>query len=385
MKDTMEKKRIHIHQNNDETVLYQNKEKQHKKHFSWSVVLFFCWFGLFFISIFTHFNYDEWNFSISYFVSHISINIQNFYHFILHDSFYQSIDIVMYQLIAVAFTGAALAACGTIFQGSLKNVLAAPSTMGTMAGGRLGCIVYILFFSSSIYNQSFSIGQYLQQIIIFIGCLLGTVFILGVSNLLGQGQLSSSRMILSGMIFSAFVSNITMLVQYYLLLNDPTGGAIEMIQFIMMGNFNSIASLQDLLLMVIPLLILIIILIVLKDRLNVLSLGEDEALSLGLNVYFYRNLIIIIGSLLTAIVVSFVGGIGFIGYMVPLITRKLVGIDMKKLLPSSIMVGAIYLTVVYDIAYFFKISDSLNLVTSAIGTIIMVYTLFKRGDRHENI
>lgn len=391
MKDNQKSKRIHIHQNNGEMNLYQKNEKRYEKDFSLPLILFFIWFGLFFCSIFVHVYYDRWDFTIAYFVDHISTNIENFYHFILHDSLDKGMNIIVYQLIAVAFTGAALSACGSIFQGSMRNVLASPSTMGTMAGGRLGCIIFVLFCGSSVsvYNNAFSISmlfqKYLQQIMVFGGCLLGTVFILLISNLFGKGKLSSSKMLLSGMIFSAFVSNIVMIVQYYLLLNDPTGTIVESIQYMMMGSFNAILSLESLLIMIIPLSICLILLLLIKDKINILSLGEEEALSLGLNVYFYRNLIVIVGSILTAIVVSFVGGIGFIGYMVPMITRKLVGPDMKKILPTSMLIGAIYLTVVYDIAYFLQLADSMNLVTSAIGTIVMVYTLIKKGDHHEII
>lgn len=373
-------KRIHIRQNDNEISQFQKNNKKHEKSFSWPFVLFFIWLGLFFLSIIAHVYYYRWDFTVAYFVNQISQNITNLYHFILHDAPNSGMNVTVYRLIAVAFTGAALAACGTIFQGSMRNVLASPSTMGTMAGGRLGCIVYVLFSGSlmSLIGNSM-IQRYLQQILIFAGCLIGTVFILLISNLFGKGKLSSSKMIISGMIFSGFVSNITMVVQYYLLISDPTGTLTEAIQLIMMGNFFAINSLETLLLMIIPISIVLIVLLVMKNKLNILSLGEDEALSLGLNVYFYRNLIVIAGSILTAIVMSFVGGIGFIGFMVPMITRKLVGADMKKLLPTSILVGAIFLTVVYDISYFIGVSDSMNMVTSAIGTIVMIYTLMKKG------
>lgn len=387
MEKKSQQKRIHIHQDDNQIHQYQQNKKKHEKNFSWPLVLFFIWLGLFFISIFTHISYSRWNLTIAYFVTQISKNINDFYHFILHDTLYNGIDVVVYQLIGVAFTGASLAACGTIFQGSMRNVLAAPSTMGTMAGGRLGCIVYILFYSSiaSVIHIDI-VYQYLQQILIFGGCLIGTIFILFISHLFGKGKLSSSRMVISGMIFSSFVGNITMVVQYYLLLSDPTGTLIETIQTMMMGNFATLNSLTSLLLMIIPLSVLLIILLLIKDKLNILSLGEDEAISLGFNVYFYRNTIIVIGALLTAIVMSFVGGIGFVGFMIPMITRKLVGADMKKILPTSMLVGAIFLTVVFDIAFFLDIADSMNIVTSALGTIVMVYTLLKKGGiRRETI
>ena len=100
---------------------------------------------------------------------------------------------------------------------------------------------------------------------------------------------------------------------------------------------------------------------------------------MGLNVRRYKNLMILSGTILTAMVVSFCGRIGFIGFMVPLVMRRITGPDMKKLLPAVIMAGAVFMTVIYDIACIFALETSLSVITGPLGCIVMIITLFRKG------
>ena len=109
--------------------------------------------------------------------------------------------------------------------------------------------------------------------------------------------------------------------------------------------------------------------------------GIDEASVMGLNVRKYQSGIILAGTILTAIVVSFCGRIGFIGFMVPLIVRRFIGSDMRRLLPVSILAGAIILTVIYDIAYLIGVQDNISIVTGSIGCCVMLFTLLRGGGK----
>ena len=367
-----EQSRIHIHQSQDEVVEYQKREKRHDKRISVLAILFLIWIGVFFISLFMP-SYEQWVFSIAWIFKQVSTKIEEFYRFVTGQNGI-SMALSFYAYLNIALAGAALATCGTVFQGSMKNVLMGPSTMGVMSGGTLGCLIYVMFF---IEKQ----GQ--SHFFVLGGCFFSVTLVLLIATLAGKGKASPSTMLICGMVFSSVVSNITMIVQYYLIVKDPNDARAQDIKDLMMGNFNRVHSLSVVLMMGIPILICFGILIAISNKLNLLSLGDDEAAVAGLNVRFYRSLMILLGTILTAIVVSFCGQIGFIGFMVPMITRKIAGPDMKKLVPASMLVGAILLTVIYDVAAFCKMTDYMNVFTSIVGCIVMTITLIrgKKGGR----
>jgi iron complex transport system permease protein len=219
--------------------------------------------------------------------------------------------------------------------------------------------------------------RYQQQICVLIGCIVSVVFVLLIATIAGKGKVSTSALLVSGMVLSSLVSNIGMIVQYYMIIQDPDDSRIEAIQDMMMGNFDNLGFLAVLGMMGIPILLCCVILICMSGRLNLLSMGDDEAAMMGINVGLYRNLMILIGTVLTAVVTAFCGRVGFLGFMVPMITRKIAGPNLKILLPASMLVGAILLTLVYDVAYFLGMTDSVNVITSAIGCMVMAVTLVR--------
>lgn len=370
-KNKIEQNRIHIHQIQDEVVEYQKKEKKHDKKISTLVILFCIWIAVFFFSLFFTLNYNQWDFSIAWIIKYASLNIENFYYFVTGSAFANGMDGRFFMYINIALAGAALASCGAIFQGSMKNILVGPSTMGVMAGGSLGNLVYVLVFTTTTY-------YYTQQFCVLAGCFFSVFFVLSVAMIAGKGKVSATTMVICGMVFSSVISNLTMIVQYYMIVKDPNDSRIEVMKNMMMGNFNNLNHLAIVFMMGIPCLISFAFLIGVSGKLNLLSMGDDEATVAGLNVGFYRNLMIVLGTVLTAIVIAFCGRVGFVGFMVPMITRKMVGPDMRILLPTSMIVGAILLTVIFDVAYFFGITDSMNVITSAIGCIVMAITLVRK-------
>lgn len=346
-------------------------------------------FFLFWLSMLFIVPYQQFHFSPAWVFEHVRARFSMLYAFLTGAS--SDLGITIYQYLAVLLVGAALAACGCVFKGSFRNDLAGPSTMGVMAGGTLGLLLYLFCFVSSdrlpAYGQAdlaawverslFDI--YGRQIFTLLGCCASVAVVLLVATAAGRGRLSSSAMILSGTVLSTLTSSVTRLMQYYMILSDPYDPRIETLRDVSMGNFNGISSPLTLLLLAAPLLVCMAALLVLRHRLNALSLSEGEALTIGINIRRYRYLVTALGTVMTAVVVAFCGHIGFLGYMVPLIGRKLVGPDMAKLLPTSLLLGAILLTVVYDAAYIFGLTDSLNLFTSAIGGVVMLAILLKKG------
>ncbi len=242
-------------------------------------------------------------------------------------------------------------------------------------------VIYTSFDYSSYleFHATASLwSTYQQQICTLIGCFAGVGLVLLVATIAGRGRLSASAMILSGTVFSSITSQCSMMIQYYMIIKNPNDQRIELIQELMMGTFDNVTSLQYLLMMAVPILICLAVLLALSGRLNLFSLDEDEAMTMGVNLRPLRYVIIAIGTILTAVVVSFCGRIGFLGFMIPLVGRKLVGPDMRRLLPASLMLGSILLILVFDAAYITGLTGYLSLFTSSIGSIVMLATLFIR-------
>jgi iron complex transport system permease protein len=350
-----------------------------------AIVLFF----LFWFSILFPVPYQQFHFSPARIFESVRTRFEQFYLFVTGGS--TPFGITVYQTLAVIVVGAALAACGAIFQGSFRNMLAGPSTMGVMSGGTLGLLIYLLVFSSShaavtistfdqeAYAARGFLDLYAQQLFTLAGCCAGVAITLGVSLAAGRGRLSASSMIVCGTVFSTLISSAMSVVQYYMILSDPTDERIELLRDLSMGTFDNIISWHGLAMLASPILVCLVILLLLRRRLDLLSLQDDEARAMGVNIHALRIAMIAVGTVLTAVVVSFCGHIGFIGFMVPLVGRKLAGPGMARLLPASILIGSILLLVVYDLAYIANLTSYLNLFTSSIGGVVLLVTLLKKG------
>jgi iron complex transport system permease protein len=365
-----------------------HSKQKRGRNLSTAAVLGIVLFFLFIASLMFSASYREWVFSPALIFESVQRRFGQLYLFFFGEG--SPIGVTVYQYLAVALSGAGLAVCGAILQGSFRNVLAGPSTMGVMSGGSLGCMLYLIMFVpaggeitntvadlTAYANRSF-FEIYGQQLFTFIGCIGGVALILAVATFAGRGKLSASAMIVSGTVFSSLTGNISMLIQYYLIKKDPYDVRIDAVKNLMMGSINGITSLKHVVLLAVPILVCIAMLLVISGRLNLLSLGEDEALTMGVDIRKLRYVLVAVTSVISAAVLAFCGHIGFLGFMVPLIGRKLVGPNMRVLLPNCMLLGAILLIVVFDIAYFFGLTDYLNLFTSGIGCVVMVVTLLNK-------
>ena len=391
-----EGQRIHLKNTPTQVEEFQDLEKKHSKNFSVIGLLAIALIVLFFLSLVFIVPYDQFAFTPSWIFTHVQDRFTQFYLIISgkNDEFLK----VFCQYIAVMLAGCALSVTGGVFKGSFKNVLAGPSTMGVMSGGTLGALVYILLFTVSEtqaeegktaalaeYASHSIIEAYGTQLFILVGSFLAVGLVMGIALAAGRGKVSGTAMIMSGTVLSSLTSSVFMMVQYYMILTDPSDTRIETLQDLMMGSFNNIENFLDIALFGIPIIVCIVICMSVSGRLNLLSLGEDEARSMGIDTGFYRNMMIIVGTVLTAIVIAFCGRIGFLGFMVPMVARKLVGPDMKKLIPCSALIGALMLTVVFDVAYICGLTDYMNLFTSSIGGIVMVIVIMRKGGKPDAV
>lgn len=306
-------------------------------------------------------------------------------------------SIVRYTIIILS--GAALAAAGCVFQGSFRNIIASPSTMGVQAGASLGNALYTFFCvkvvasplevyqSTEALNGELSLFQWNQQQLFAIAAALISVWIVtGIATLLGKGSFSGGNILFAGIVFSSFVGAITTLFEYYFMYFDPDDSRWQALRTFNMGNFDRVMSLQHLGLMSAVLVPCLLVLIFISPKLNVLVMGEDEAATMGVNVRLYRAVLIVVGTVMAAVVYAFCGAIGFVGFIVPQICRRFTGPDFRKLLPMCMIVGGILLILVYNLALTFGFSLYMNMVTSVIGCAMMIYSLFqgKGGRIHGN-
>lgn len=344
------------------------------------ILLFF----LFWCSVLFMIPYRQWVWSPAWVLASVRNRFGQLYLFFFRQS--SAFGITLYQYLAVMLAGAALAACGAVFQGSFRNILAGPSTMGVTSGGSLGCLLYLVLAESAgpmdleAYLQRSLWGIYQQQLLILAGCFLSVGITLLAASAAGGKGLSAPAMLLCGAVLSGVADNLSLLLQYVLILQDPLDPRIEALRSMMMGSMNGITSFRTVALMGIPILLCLAVLLLLSGKLDLLSLGAEEAAAMGVDVRLYRYAVIVIGTVLTATVLAFCGRIGFLGFMVPLIGRKLAGPCMRRLLPVSMLLGAILLMLIFDAAAVLGLTDYLNLFTSAIGAAALLLTLLgKRG------
>lgn len=232
-----------------------------------------------------------------------------------------------------SFVGAGLAVAGAAFQGIFKNPLVSPDVLGVSSGAAFGAAFGILL--SGINHLATAMALFFGIVSVFMTYTLSKL----------RGESSTLSLVLSGMIISAVFSALISLIKY---VADPYD-KLPAITYWLMGSFAS-ASYSNLQLVGIPILLGTMVLLMLRWRINILSLGDEDAYSLGVNPVKTRLVIIIMATLITAACVTVTGVIGWVGLVIPHICRMLTGVDHKNLLPVSCVVGATFMIFVDLIA-----------------------------------
>jgi iron complex transport system permease protein len=241
------------------------------------------------------------------------------------------------RIVGAVVIGAALAASGVLYQGVFKNPMADPYVLGVSAGASVGAGIGILF-GSSLSLMGFPVVPTTAFI-----AALATIFIVYNISRVGTRVLEMT-LLLSGIAITIFLSAIYQVMQvvaqnYQLpaLVNWTIGGIANI-------GWNSVLTIT-------PFIIAGIVLSYVFSRdLNMMSLGEDTAQNLGVNTERTKKILLAIGAMMTAAAVSVSGLIGFVGLMIPHITRIIMGPDHRLLLPASVLIGAIFLVICDAIA-----------------------------------
>ena len=276
------------------------------------------------------------------------------------------------RIIAAILVGTALSISGVIMQTVSNNVMASPSTLGVSNAAVLGANIAIVIIGGGVI--AFNGGNititnpYLTSGIAFAFALGGTLLVLGLSRI---RKFNNATTVLVGVTFGTFCTGATTIIQYFA--SDTTLATAVYWSF---GDLGRAGYIDDLIIFVVTAISLIFF-IIFAYRYNALLLGEDTSRTLGINLNVFRFISLLLASLLTAVCVSLVGIIGFIGLIIPQVMRKLVGNDHKFLIPSSALFGSVVLLISDIIAR--TILNGLSLpvgaVTSILGAPIFILIL----------
>ena len=236
------------------------------------------------------------------------------------------------RLVLAAAVGCGLACCGVIMQAIVKNPLADPYILGISSGASLGATAAILL------GIGMTLGENFVGIAAFIGAFCISLAVLFISNL--GGRSNSMKLLLAGMALSAVCSAFSSFIVYFA--NNKEG--MQTIAYWMMGSFAG--AKWDNLTVIVPIVILAVLFFWSQSRiLNLMLLGDEAAVTLGTDLHIYRQVYLLISSLIVGFVVYSAGMIGFVGLIVPHVVRMLIGTDHKKLIPVTALVGAVFLVI----------------------------------------
>jgi iron complex transport system permease protein len=260
-------------------------------------------------------------------------------------------DIRFPRIIVCVLVGMALSVAGASYQGMFKNPLVSPDLLGASAGASFGACLAMLLNMPNIYLQLFA----------FAGGLLAVGLVMMLDRAVRSDALLG--LILGGILVGTLFSSGTSIIKLVADADDK----LPAITFWLMGSFNGVDTKE--MLMLIPVMVIgFVVLLSQRWNLNVLSFGEDEARSLGVNTLRTRTLVIIAATLLSAASVAIAGIIGWIGLVVPHLTRAIVGPNYRVLLPTTMLVGSIFLLIVDDFArLIYSTEIPIGLLTSILG------------------
>ncbi len=270
------------------------------------------------------------------------------------------------RVLCAALVGASLSVCGGAMQGLLKNPLADGSTLGVSSGASLGAVLAIAF-GITIPSLPFAGTVVMAMLFAF----LSLVVILSLSYKM-DFSLSTNTIILIGVIFSMFVSSVMSLVITF------ASEKVKQITFWTMGSLAG-SSYANVLMLFIALVLFGGTLFRYSRELNAFAVGEDNARHIGVNVKRVKLIVLISVSALIGVCVSVGGTIGFVGLVMPHMTRMVVGPNHKKLLPATVFSGAVFLMLADLVSrvLFSPRELPIGVVTSFVGSIVFVYIFYK--------
>jgi iron complex transport system permease protein len=269
------------------------------------------------------------------------------------------------RIIVAALVGAALAGAGSAYQGLFRNPMVSPDILGASEGAGFGAAIGILF----------ALGSVGVEISAFIFGVLAVLVTYVLSAVLGKKLSSILVMVLAGMVVGNLFMAFTSAVKF---VADPNSQLPE-ITFWLMGGLSAVRA-NDLVWLGAAFVVGTAGLMSLRWRLNVMACGEEEAMSLGVDVRRVRWATIAFATLMTSSAVAIAGMVGWVGLIIPHLARFVVGSDHRRLVPASMLMGAAFLLLVDDICRSIYTTEiALAIVTSVVGAPLFVFLVWRQG------
>lgn len=271
--------------------------------------------------------------------------------------------------LAAIVAGAALAICGTMMQSMMTNPLADPYSTGISSGACFGAVSAIIV-GITMTSVNGELGIVCNA---FIGALIPALLIVFISNRI---HMTPATLILLGTAISYFFNS---LITYMMVTTDA-----DSLQDAYMWQVGSLDGMSwgSLPIMLIITVIGSVVVMMVANKLNVLSLGENSAISLGVDVQRFRTACLILMAVMTAAIVSFTGIIGFVGLVAPHIVRMIIGSDNKFVAPISMAMGALLLLVADYIAFALSnipVGVVMSIIGSPVFFALIIYQSRKPG------
>ncbi len=272
------------------------------------------------------------------------------------------INIRLPRILIACLVGCSLSAAGAAYQGVFQNPMASPDLLGASSGAAFGAALAILFGAASrMITVSAFVFSIITVLLVFF--IAGRAPGLRVVNLILAG-------IMIGSLFSAATS-------YIKLVADPSN-QLPAITYWLMGSLSG-SKMQTVLYASVPMVLGLIPLFLLRWRINILTLGDEEARALGVNTNVLRLLVIVCSTLITAASISVGGMIGWVGLVIPHLSRKLVGSNYRYLMPASMLAGAAFLLLVDDVSRnLLAVEIPIGILTAFIGAPFFLYLICRR-------
>ena len=273
-------------------------------------------------------------------------------------------NVRMPRILLGILVGACLPAAGVCYQGIFRNPMVSPDLLGASSGAAFGAAIAILmgkgFWGISISAFIFA---------------LFTVWLVCIVGKKAKGN-SVLGLVLAGIMISSLFTSATS----FLKLIADTEQELPAITYWLMGSLAG-AKKTDVMFALIPMITGLVPLFILRWKMNLLTLGDEEAGTMGVDVRKIRGVVIACATLITAASISVSGMIGWVGLVIPHFARMLVGCDFRKLLPATVILGSAFMLIVDNVARLATTSEiPIGILTSFVGAPFFLYLIIREGE-----